>query len=90
MVCGIQENCTLMTIYTTVYIVNKGGLNSSGVAMKITCRNSSKSVKCGRVDGGLSVKVNRPGREVNHLAPRRGQAKNNHLRIFKNRVLKKT
>jgi hypothetical protein len=70
--------------------VNKCGLKSSGVAVKLTCRHSSKSVKCGRVDGGLSVKVNRPGHEVNHLAPRSAQAKNNHLRIFENRVLRRT
>ena len=48
--------------------MNKCDLKSSGVAIKLKCRHSSKSVKCGRVDGGLSVKVNRPGREVNPLA----------------------
>jgi hypothetical protein len=70
--------------------VDKCGLKSSGFAIKLTCRHSGKSVKCGRVDGDLSVKVNRPGREVNHLAPRSAQAKNNHSRIFENRALRKT
>jgi len=70
--------------------VHKYGLKSSAVAINLTCGHSSKSVKCGRVDGGLSVKVNRPGREVNHLVPRNAQPKNSHLRIFENRVLRKT
>ena len=69
--------------------MNKYGLKSSGVAINLTCRHSSKSVKRGRVDGGLSVKVNRPGREVNHLAPCSAQPKNNHLRMFEIMVLRK-
>ena len=70
--------------------MNKCDLKSSGVAIKLTCRHSSKSVKCGRMDGGLSLTVKRPEREVNHLAPCSAQAKNNHLRVFQNRVLRKT
>ena len=70
--------------------MNKSGLKLSAVAINPTCRYSCKSVKCGRVEIGLSVKVIRPGREVNHLAPRSAHAKNNHLKIFENRVLRKT
>ena len=70
--------------------MNKYGLKSSGVVVNLTCRHSSKSVKCWRVEGGgLSAKVNRPEREVNHLPPLSAQAKNNHLRIFKNMVMRK-
>jgi hypothetical protein len=36
------------------------------------------------------MKVNRTGRELNHLSPNSAQAKNNHLRIFENWVLRKT
>jgi gamma-glutamyl-gamma-aminobutyrate hydrolase PuuD len=46
-------------------------------------------VDCEKVDGSLSMKINRPERELNHLPPKSAQAKNNHLRIFENMVLRK-
>jgi hypothetical protein len=77
-----------MNKYGSVYTLNKYGLKSPGFGIKLTRRNPSKSVKCGR--GGFPVMINRPGHEADRLHPLSFEVKNNYLMVVENRLLRKT